>query len=175
MAYERNDNGVKIRSDGAGDGWADAHRSELPKCCHFGDFDGIVGKINFVQNGQEKLFVEYVCDPYVNAGKLIRKFGYLALFDRKANERVAFGSQGSLGTAVYLETCRRLSAGQPIPCRFFFVIGTNEGPWTIAELDTATGERLNSNEIIEGQWKDLWTSLGLWVGRQQLEKWAAGK
>jgi len=167
--YERNGNGVRIRADGKGDGWANAHRHELPERFHFNDFDGLIGKLTFAQNGQDTLFAEYVCDSYKNRDKTIRQFGYVALFDRKRSDFAANNSV--LSTAVYLDACRKLSFGQPFPCRFFYVIGPNDGPWILSEKDINTGDTLADSNLCDGEWEQLWMALGLTASRNALEKW----
>jgi hypothetical protein len=60
---------------------------------------------------------------------------------------------------------------QPIPTRFFFVIGEHS-PWTIREVDIYNGDYVGKDEtLFEGVWKELWDKLGLIDNRNQLKKW----
>ena len=59
--YERHSNGVKVRADGCGDAWAQAHR-KLGPTFNMQDIDALFGIMAFGQNTGDKLFLEYVPD-----------------------------------------------------------------------------------------------------------------
>jgi hypothetical protein len=177
--FERNTNGVKVRADGGGDGWANAHRHNLPHNIYFNDLDCVFGFCAFGHNTANALFYEYVPDAYRNRKSAIRRFGYVALFDRKKTMDAAFNCtdpHAKVSLASYLHMCRVLSGAQPVPARFFYVVGANTPPWDMVEIDTQSGERTGGDVVI-GQntaveWNTVWGVLGLLEAREQLRVWA---
>lgn len=170
----RNDNGVKVRLDGKGDPWANAHRDLLEKKYFLHDLDAVCGIVAFAHNTGERLFLEYVPDDYRNRPKTIRKFAIVALFDRKSTESHAFSGESLLGRGLYLHLCRILAAIQQAGPRFFYVIGGKVPPWRMIELDINTGERIGEISTVDGQsqtWRTVWNRIGLSQLRQQLVTW----
>lgn len=174
--YTRMDNGVKARADGAGDAWAQSHRT-LGRDFHMHDIDVLFGLVAFGQNTGERLFLEYVPDNYQNRTSVIRKFAAVAMFDRKASTKAAFSQQNALSTAQYLWQCRTLGEGgnQPLMPKFFFVIGKQTPPWEMIEIDIYTGERTGVEELIfmksQAEWQRVWDALGLTSLRNELRQW----
>ena len=160
-------NGVRARSDGGGDTWAGEHRRALPNQCWMQDVDAVVGGMVFGTNGVDRLFTEYVPDSYKHSNDLIRRFGYVALFDRK---QTVHACEDGVSTACYLDMARKLSLGQPIPVRFFFVVG-KDAPWTMIEIDVTTGERIGTTELAGSDWVGAWERLGLLEARKSLSAW----
>ena len=167
--YQYDDIGVRIRNDNAGDEWATAHRS-LGPTFNMHDIDALVGFMAFGQNTGEKLFLEYVPDAWNNRSKLIRNFAAVAMFDRKATEATAFSEHNRLSVAYYLWLCRCVGGSQPLPPKFFFVVGGKSPPWTMIELDISTGERTGVRQEITStrDWRPLWDAVGLSKIRNQL-------
>ena len=160
-------NGVLARADGGGDAWAAEHRRALPHQCLMQDLDAVVGAMVFGTNGVDRLFTEYVPDGYEHRNSLIRRFGVVALFDRKQTMQACVDS---VSLSFYLYLAQTLSAVQPIPARFFFVVG-KEAPWTMIEIDTATGERVGTTRMAGSDWVATWERLGLFDARKSLDAW----
>ena len=167
-------NGVRSRIDGQGDGWALAHR-DLGPTFNMHDVDAMFGVCAFGQNTGEKLFLEYVPDNYQNRFKTIRKFGYVALFDRKSSMQALMAERNKLSTAFYLSLCRTLGLSQPVMPKFFYVIGGQEPPWIIREVDIETGELLDNvaelHNAGNNDWRRVWKCLGLIELRETIRKW----
>lgn len=172
-ADTRLNNGVRRRMDGAGDGWANAHRKGLGNRFYLQDMDGVVGHLSFAQNTGDRLFMEYVPDNYENRNSLVRAFGVVALFDRKTTLGAAKASRVS--TSLYLWLCRVMAEHQPVPPRFFWVIGGQEPPWRLVELDVFEGKVFGEQAVIQhatspDHWQAIWRSLGLTRLRQELRR-----
>lgn len=171
----RNPQGVKKRLDKQGDAWADQHRRSTPKDFYLQDVDAMFGAVVFGHNTGEKLFLEYVPDNYVNRDKRIRKFGVVAIFDRKTSEQAAFSNHNMVSCALYLWLCRSLGELQPSPPKFFYVIGNQEPPWTMIEVDTTTGMETGTRKRLDGSdWRATWETLGLASLRHELVQWLQG-
>jgi hypothetical protein len=169
----RLENGVRARVDGGGDGWARAHREALGNRFYLQDVDGFVGYLGFGQNCSNRLFVEYQPDAFEHHERLVRCFAFIALFDRKQSWPAP--NENVLTAAVYLSMCRRLGRGQPVPTRFFEVIGPDEGPWTLRELDIETGDEVGRHTLRRDEWTQLWDRLGLTASRRELAAWTTQK
>lgn len=168
----RNGHGVKQRLDGKGDAWASAHRQELGCNFHMQDIDASFGAVVFGQNTGEKLFLEYVPDNYQNREKRIREFAVIALFDRKATEEAAFANHSTVSRAFYLWQCRVFGTKQPIDPKFFLVIGRQEPPWKMIEVDIFSSETTGVTATINaGEWHEVWRTLGLTDMRNEIAKW----
>lgn len=172
---ERHDStNVVVRADKQGDGWANAHRKQLGNDFYLQDVDAMFGVMVFGHNTANTLFMEYVPDDYKNRTSTIREFGFVGMFDRKYTEQVAFGTKNALSTGVYLKLCRLIGSNQPSGCtpKFFFVIGNNEPPWTMIELDIATGKPTGTRAVLtdSNKWPELWEKLGLRKIRDELHK-----
>lgn len=171
-------NGVKVRVDGNGDGWSNAHRG-LGNNIFMQDVDASFGFMTFGHNTGESLFLEFVPDDYrKNRDRVIRNFGVVAMFDRKRTEAKAFDNSSVLSRAVYLWQCRVFSANQPVQAKFYYVIGSNEPPWKMIELDIETGDRIGIDRVIGStgsvEWTELWQELGLFNIRREIGRWLAG-
>jgi hypothetical protein len=168
----RSSNGVKLRADGGGDGWANTHRLQLGNQFLMSDIDCLFGGLVFGQNTGERLFMEYAPDNWANRTKRIRQFAMVAMFDRKKTEAAALSAHNTLATAFYLWLARVHGASQPKPPRFFYVIGGDSPPWDMIEVDIHTGDtatdiiRLNSVD-----WPTMWAALGLTDLRNELKQW----
>ena len=171
MLGERLENGVRARADGKGDPWSEAHRRELGSEYHMQDVDCLFGLTVFGHNTAERLFLEYAPDSWVNRVSKIRRFGVVALFDRKRSDGWAFSDANTLSTAFYLEICRRLGSEQPIAPRFFYVVGGDTPPWTLYELSITTGEQVGEPVVID-DWRKVWRALGLEDARRVVTEWA---
>lgn len=164
---------VKPRFDGSGDAWAKAHRDELGNAFLMTDLDAVIGVTAFAQNTGDRLFLEYVPDDYANRTKRIRTFGVVSFFDRKSSLSIARDSRNNLCTAIYLHLARAVSAHQPKPARFFWIIGGSEPPWTMVEVDIETGEEVGPQVTVSsGHWENVWRQLGLIDLRSELYRWA---
>jgi hypothetical protein len=168
---QRDANGVRIRADGKGDGWAQAHRDELGPTYNMSDLDGYVGLVGFAGNTGDRLFMEYVPDNYANKGKTVRRFATVALFDRKASRDYAFSEANAVSLAFYLDLCRRLGETQPKPPKFFFIIGRQATPWELVELDIQTGQIISEFTLQQGRWRVFWEAVGLVALRGELRTW----
>lgn len=166
------DNGVKRRMDGRGDAWADQHRL-LGKNYSMYDMDAVFGFVAFGQATADRLFLETQPNFSNNTSPFIRRFAFMAMFDRKASEAAAFCHENEYQTAFYLEQCRILSTNQPRPVRFFFCIGGHAPPWRLIEIDINTGDRLGSVILpADGKlWLPIWDALGLTDLRLELRTW----
>ena len=171
MPEQRDANGVRLRMDGKGDGWAQAHRDELGQTFNMSDMDGLVGLVGFAANTGDRLFMEYVPDNYANKGKTIRRFAVVALFDRKSSREFALSDSNAVSLAFYLDLCRRLGQTQAKPPKFFLIIGRQEPPWEMVELDITTGQVVSEFTLQQGRWKVFWQAVGLVALRNELRTW----
>jgi hypothetical protein len=144
--------------------------------------DCMFGFTAFGSNTADRLFLEYAPDGTA-ADKLVKRVrthGFVAMFDRKCSEGKAFDPSNYLSLSVYLDACRALSERQGTNVRFFFVIGGNEPPWTMIEVDRFTGERTGSPVEIRAsrsdprnpEWETVWRELGLTKEREAALAWA---
>ena len=158
--YERDEKGVRFRSDGAGDAWALAHR-QLGIGYHMHDIDAIFGFHAFGSNTGESLFQEYEPDDYHNRGSVIRSFAVVAMFDRKRTEQAAFSSENKLSLAFYLHQCRAHAKNQTHAPRFFLVLGGQSPPWQMVELNIEDGSEVGRNNVTGKNMREIWDALGL--------------
>lgn len=171
--YDRDQRGVKLRYDGGGDAWAEAHR-ELGTSFNMQDLDALFGFVAFGVNGAEKLFLEYQPDDYKNRKQIIRRFAAVAMFDRKNSIKAAFNENNFISTANYLWQCRTFAQCQPLKPKFFYVIGSQKPPWEMIELDIDTGDSKGQHIIQTTQneeWRALWDRIGLSSLRRALREW----
>lgn len=168
MQDNRLSNGVRRRVDNSGDVWANEHRQAFGSSSYMQDLDAVMGVITFGINGVSRLFAEYEPDGWENRNSLIRQFGIVALFDRKKTTRACQVS--SVSTAFYLHMARVLSTAQPIPVRFFFVVG-EQPPWQLIELDIETGEQRGTTYVADIGAEAIWDDLGLTATRKALHVW----
>ena len=172
----RHSNGVRKRVDGAGDGWAKAHRVELGNSFLMQDMDAMFGNLVFGKNTGDKLFLEYAPDAYANKDKPFREFGLVAMFDRKRSMKAVHGEQSNLSNRFYRWSCAKLSEGQPSPARFFYVVGSDDPPWQMIEVDLITGEFGDVYDVEdESNWVAVWSALGLTDLRKALSQWLRSK
>lgn len=171
---ERDGAGVKVRADGKGDAWADAHR-DLGPTFNMTDVDGMIGIVGFAANTGERLFMEYVPDDWKNRHNKIRRFATVAVFDRKATRALALDAGNRVGLAYYLNLCRCLGQTQPKAPRFFFVIGRDCPPWTMIELNINTANIVAEHELPSMNWRQVWNAIGLTALRQELTRWVHSK
>ena len=165
-------NGVKVRVDGKGDAWSNAHRIQLGNDALMQDLDAVFGFTAFGHNTGERLFLEYVPDSWENRCNSMRNFGIVALFDRKASIGAAFSNKNALSSNFYRFLCRTVAMAQPIPPRFFYVIGGQEPPWLMIEVDINTGLEVGARvELKNSNFKTVWESLGLGQARNVLMRW----
>jgi hypothetical protein len=162
--------GARVRADGKGDSWANAHRLALGRGKYMMDVDGLIGIMGFAANTGEHLFLEYEPDSFENHGSVIREFSTVAMFDRKTTEAYALCDSNRRSFAWYLNICRRLSSTQCRPVRFFFVIGESVSPWTMIEIDISTGNEIGQRATLEGPetWTAFWNTAGLFALRKML-------
>jgi len=168
---ERDTNGVRVRHDGKGDGWAKAHRSQLGPTFNMNDVDGLIGLVGFAANTGDRFFIEYVPDDYSNRLNMIRQFATVALFDRKTSRDYAFGDANRVSLSWYLDLCRRLGQTQPKPPKFFLVIGRDAPPWNLIELDINTGKEVSDHVLPAMNWRQVWQQVGLAALRAELRAW----
>lgn len=175
---ERLDNGVRKRADGKGDGWANAHRDVLGTKFLMQDVDGYFGFLVYGDNTGERLFLEYVPDDYANRTKPVRSFAIVAMFDRKTTMDAATSEENALSRAFYLWLCRTIGRAQPAEKqpRFYFVVGGQQPPWDMLELDILTGERIGDIvHLANADWPHIWETLGLAPLRRSLLAWLQGR
>lgn len=135
----RTEDGVRRRQDGKTTGWNGAHRHTAGRWAYMTDIDGL-SYVTVVEDTEEQLFIEYAPDELKRYGQIDRLYAFIAMFERKRTRDAAWKAQfEEPAFAARLEMCRRLGVGQALPMRAFFVIGEDVGPWTIHEIDTATG------------------------------------
>lgn len=170
MPEQRDANGVRVRVDGKGDGWARAHR-QLGATFNMTDFDGVMGLVAFAANTGEKLFMEYVPDNYTNRLNLIRRYAVVAMFDRKATREYAFSDANRVSLSWHLDHCRKLAQTQPVAPKFLLVIGRDEPPWHLIELDINTGGTVGQHTLTAMNWRTVWEQAGLIDLRNQLRRW----
>ena len=170
MIVQRDSNGVRLRVDGQGDGWALAHRT-LGPAFNMTDIDGIMGVVAFAANTGERLFMEYVPDSYRNRFDMIRRYADVAMYDRKATREYAFSDANRVSLSWYLCHCRKLALAQPKGPKFFFVIGRDVPPWELIELDIKTGEVIQEHTLTEMNFRQIWQTAGLATLRNELRKW----
>ncbi|MBF0098376.1 MAG: hypothetical protein HQM04_17945 [Magnetococcales bacterium] len=173
MQPEYLDNGARARVDGRGDAWANEHRTSLGARFNMMDLDAFFGTVCFGQNTVDRLFIEYVPDDYANRFKVLREFGLVAMFDRKSSLNAALEANNQISTAVYLWICRKLGIGQSNPPKFFFVIGGQDPPWEMIEIDIHNGEQtgLRATIVHHSDWRRVWETLGLASLRRELALW----
>lgn len=162
--------GVRVRADGKGDGWARAHR-ELGLTFNMTDIDGLMGLVGFAANTGDKLFMEYVPDNYQNRLNLIRQYAVVAMFDRKASREYAFSDANRVSLSWHLDHCRKLAQTQPKAPKFFLVIGRDEPPWELIEMNIHTGEVVTEQTLNGMNWRVLWEQTGLVALRNELRGW----
>lgn len=170
---ERHSDGVRTRADGKGDGWAGYHREKLGNGWYMNDVDVLFGCEVWGKNTGEKLFAEYVPDDASNAKSAIRAFGMVAMFDRKRSESAMRHSRSHLSRKFYLWLCRCIASHQGMPPRFFYVIGGDNPPWSMYEVDIYSGQFVNDGDpcILHGDgWASLWERLGLRELRDELRE-----
>ena len=170
----RNDGGVKYRLDGGGDAWGNAHRDGLGREFYLQDIDAAFGIVVFGQNTSDRLFLEYVPDNFVNRENVIRRFAVVAMFDRKTNREAAFARHSVLSRAFYLWQCRLFESQQPVAPRFFVVVGAQQPPWVMLEIDINNGAQTGAPTSIHGgaaDWRYVWDTLGLTSLRNELVGW----
>jgi len=171
MKFDQRDaSGVRIRADGKGDSWAQDHR-QLGPTFNMTDFDAVLGLVAFAANTGEKLFMEYVPDNYQNRPNVIRQYANVAMFDRKTNREYAFGETNRVSLSWHLDHCRKIGASQPVPPKFFFVIGRDQPPWMLIELDIETGAVVAEHCLTAMNWREVWQAAGLTGLRDQLRRW----
>lgn len=173
--HQINQNGVKIRYDGKGDGWANAHREELPRDNYMQDIDCFFGINVAGHNTGDKLFLEYIPDNYDKNRKSVEDFCIVALFDRKFSEEYAFSNKNYTSRKFYLYICNQLSKNQPVPCKFFYVIGNKNPPWKMIELSLDEGHKIREKYVDSGDWNEIWKELGLVSIKDELVKWLKSK
>lgn len=173
---DRNSNGVKVRKDGRGDAWANAHRIALGNEYLMQDVDICFGITVFGHNTAEKLFLEFEPDDYKHRTSAVRDFAIVALMDRKSSIEAAFAPNNRLSRHFYCWLCRVFTQYQGIAPRFFFAIGGQEPPWRIVEVDVLTDETTEAGTITRvNDWAPLWKALNLIDLRNQLRKWLLAK
>jgi len=171
MPYAYDTRGVKVRADGGGDAWARWHRQNLDDTYHMLDYDGWQIReqhMERTENTEDHLFIEVVLDGQKRQS--IRQINYIALFDRKATLSAVHGAWFTRG--CYLNMCRQLSIHQDIPCRFIYVIGGQEPPWTLIECSIFTGV-FGEPITLDTQrqtWLKIWESIGLTQTRKRFEE-----
>jgi hypothetical protein len=180
MAYARDSRGVLVRSDGAGDAWAKLHRTHLDRTYLMVDFDGWhVGEPTgeHAENTEDHLFAEVV--PDWRKSQRIRRYGYIALFDRKATQAAVDRAWFTL--PVYLHMCRIFTWYQHRPCRFIYVVGGQQPPWHLIELNIHTGAS-GMPLLLDDQkesWINIWATTGLTGARlafeRQLQTYPSGR
>jgi hypothetical protein len=166
--------GAKPRYDGRGDAWANYHRHCLPKGCYMTDIDDLLG--TFGINGGARLFLEYHMETETwrqeTGTRALAEplFAYVALFDRK--HTLVDAEKGHLSKSIYLDLARKLSNTQPLPVRFFWVIGNDDGPWAMHEVDIATGVVEDDYSYLNhDNWESAWETLGLMEARATFHKY----
>ena len=171
---ERMRNGVKSRFDGGGDKWANEHRVRLWRDDYMQDIDAIFGMEIFGKNTADRLFAEYVPLGHEDHNRLQRRFGLVALFDRKISEFAAFHKGSKMSLDLYLWLCRIIGSTQSIDPKFFYVCGNNEMPWTMIEIDIHTGNRTGEPHVItcEQEWRRVWSALGIREIRRRVSELA---
>lgn len=166
MLDDRLPGGAKARRDGKGEPWAEAHRL-LGAGWQMLDLDA----------------VEFEPDNVENRGKLVRTHAIVAFLERKASLDAARASHVTV--SVYLCLARIVANWQPYPPRFFFVIGGAAPPWTLQELDIATGKEIAPTwcvpalNVPEAQAKEalhqalakVWRDSGIYDLRVRLREW----
>lgn len=170
-AYSRAENGVRHRVDGGGDAWAAVHR-DLGTRFLMQDVDALFGCSVFGSNTGDRLFLEHVPDAYKHRNNEIRNFAVVAMFDRKTTFENAFSKNNLLSFGLYLWQCRTFASKQPIAPKFFFVIGGQEPPWAMQEINITTGDVINQPIEVDAQSFDVvWQTLGLKDMRNELRRW----
>ena len=157
---------TKPRFDGKGDSWARSHRSNLPGNYYMTDIDGLG---LFTMNSSNEFFCEYVVGyPRDSADRKVTR-GVFALFDRKASLDSAF-SERNATLGVYLLIARGLAREQTVAPKFCFVIGGQDPPWRVIEVDIYTGNRTGNESYVstDDGWMDAWIQLGIDVTRKKL-------
>ena len=166
----QNDLRVKPRFDGKGDAWANQHRDMLGPTFNMQDMDGYFGFTAFGANTGERIFLEYVPDDYENRYRAIREFGLVSMFDRKSSKEYALSKDNVVSFAFYLWLCRSVGKGQSIIPKFFFVVGSQEPPWEMIEIDINSGNSIKSKMLTSTNWKEIWHSLGLIELRREVSR-----
>ncbi len=65
-----------------------------------------------------------------------------------------------------------IRSSQPIPPRFFIVIGTQTPPWRMVELDIDTAKRIGEDAVVDAaNFDEVWNRLGLKALRGELRNW----
>jgi len=140
------------------------------------DLDCFFGVQAFGHNTGDKLFMEYIPDNYDKNKKSVENFGVVALFDRKSNEEYALSSPNYTSRHFYIYLAKILSECQGnIPCKFFYVIGSNNPPWKMIEIDLSTGHKKTEKYVDSGDWSSIWQELGLCSIRNDVVKWMKSK
>ena len=156
------------RIDSQGDRFANEHR-RLGTADYMNDFDVMVGSMDFAKHTENTMFAEYEPDPVGNKGSVVRQFATVAIFDRKGHHGCC---TMNIATKYQLSVCRTLSAMQPVPVRFFWVIDVAQG-WEMQELCIQTGDRLGTRKLPRDAslWRTIWDEVGLSGNRATLKAW----
>lgn len=162
-------NGVRARADGKGDLWALKHR-DLGASYYMNDFDGLIGQLGFVINGQERSFAEYCIGRDKPGMASQKRFAVVACFDRKNSPNALKTHYATLSRAFYCYVCQALGAVQPQPPRFFYVIG-HSSPWQVSEVSIDSQEIISTDQLVDGDWMSFWNRFGLNKLRSSLQTW----
>ncbi len=167
--------------EGGGNAWANEYRQEMPRDAYLMDLDGVQmmcgnpdNPLLISANTENRMFAQYVCDPWENRDNPVREFAFAALFEAKGDVRAAAAGCATIGRALGLKIARQLSIGQPIPCRYFVVYGEPKR-WLLTEFETHTGKVLGHDLLIAGEWAKSWDYFGLRQARLELQVWLSSR
>lgn len=158
---ERNNNGVRVRRWGQGDGFAEAHRNTLDHRHFMTDVDGYA--LAWTRHSERQLFTEY-------AFSRDRMPGLAALFERKKRfaDLDLDGEPDKREFLLWL--LRAVGSAQGVMPPLIYVVGPDTGPWHIQSVDPFTGEPKGEWQILTEQhhWGPHWQELGLTAVRNLL-------
>jgi hypothetical protein len=173
----RDQNGVAIRRDGGGDAWANMHRDNAGRGAYLTDIDRTVRLVVEQECAEDRVFDEYVCDPFANRDSFQRNFAVLARLDRKRIIEVAEKEirRQSLSLKKNCHDCRVFRERQGgLGGRFFYVCG-EDPPFTYIEVDIFSGEKILVALVDAENWIPVLTSAGMEDERKNLERWLLDK
>lgn len=127
------------------------------------DIDGIMWCFRKKET-EDNLYMEYAVGED-------EQYAVVAVFDRKKQFSDLDSEKTSKTDPFYRYQCRVNSLVQLVPCRMFYIIGGNDPPWHIIEVDIHTGQRGAATEFTRDTYEQLWISLGLYKLRDELNKW----
>jgi hypothetical protein len=160
-------NGVRVRLDGRGDNFANAHRKGQ-RDLYGMDVDAYATLELVVGDGEDRIFAEYC----LHGNGPVTESAFVAFFDRKKMRgKQCIADAGQMARrAPWLGLCRDLAVSYPVTPRLFWICGQG-APWDFIEWDVRSGERLRWWLLESDDITQEWRNIDLLRDRETLVKW----